>query len=235
MMWSVVLRGGSCITRSSGGREASASAAKVSMMRFTQSICVTVRGDSVPRNAPMSTMRQAATLMVIWKTMKRWIFLYRERPHMTAREMLMKELSRMVMALASLATVVPSPMESPTCAAFRAGASLVPSPVTATTWSFFWSSLTSRSLSMGLARHMIFRSITRSSSSASGVCSNSTPVIRRSGVSSSVHRPIWRPISRAVPGVSPVTILMRMPASMQSFTAWGTSSRTGSEMAAMPR
>lgn len=38
MMWSVVLRGGSCITRSSGGREASASAAKVSMMRFTQSI-----------------------------------------------------------------------------------------------------------------------------------------------------------------------------------------------------
>ena len=205
------------------------------MMRFTQSICVTVRGDSVPRNAPMSTMRQAATLMVIWKTMKRWIFLYRERPHMTAREMLMKELSRMVMALASLATVVPSPMESPTCAAFSAGASLVPSPVTATTWSFFWSSLTSRSLSMGLARHMIFRSITRSSSSASGVCSNSTPVIRRSGVSSSVHRPIWRPISRAVPGVSPVTILMRMPASMQSFTAWGTSSRTGSEMAAMPR
>lgn len=91
------------------------------MIRFTHSICVTVRGDSVPRKAPMSTMRQAATLMVIWNTMNRWMFRYRERPHMTAREMLMKELSRMVMALASLATVVPSPMESPTWAAFSAG------------------------------------------------------------------------------------------------------------------
>ena len=88
---------------------------------------------------------------------------------------------------------------------------------------------------MGLARHMILRSITRSSNSPSGVRSNSTPVIRRSGVSASVHRPIWRPISRAVPGVSPVTILMLIPASMQSFTAWGTSSLTGSEMAVMPR
>ena len=49
------------ITRSAGGSEASAMAANVSMMRFTQSICVTVSGESVPMKAPANTMKQAAT------------------------------------------------------------------------------------------------------------------------------------------------------------------------------
>ena len=57
-----------------GGSEASAMAAKVSMMRFTQSIWVTVSGDCVPRKAPASTTRQAHTLTVVWKSMKRWMF-----------------------------------------------------------------------------------------------------------------------------------------------------------------
>ena len=67
-------RGGSFITCSVGGSEASAMAAKVSMMRFTQSIWVTVSGDCVPRKAPASTTRQAHTLTVVWKRMKRWMF-----------------------------------------------------------------------------------------------------------------------------------------------------------------
>ena len=69
------LRGCSLITSSLGGIEANAKAAKVSMMRFTQSICVTVRGNSVPMKAPISTANSATKLMVSWNRMKRWIFL----------------------------------------------------------------------------------------------------------------------------------------------------------------
>ena len=62
------------MTDGEGGSEARAMAAKVSMMRLTQSICVTVSGDSVPIMAPTSTMRQAERLTVSWKRRKRWIF-----------------------------------------------------------------------------------------------------------------------------------------------------------------
>jgi len=61
------------------------------------------------------------------------MFLYSERPHMTAVAMLLNESSISVMSLASFATDVPEPMDRPTCAKFSAGASFVPSPVTATT------------------------------------------------------------------------------------------------------
>ena len=50
-------------------------AAKVSMMRFTHSICVTVSGLCVPMKAPLRTMKHAATLTVSWKSRKRWMFL----------------------------------------------------------------------------------------------------------------------------------------------------------------
>ena len=73
MIKSSRLRGASFITVIEGGSEASAIAAKVSMMRFTQSICVTVRGVSIPRRALMSTMKHAAIVTVIWKRMKRWM------------------------------------------------------------------------------------------------------------------------------------------------------------------
>ena len=68
-------RGFSCITSRLGGSEASAMAAKVSMMRFIHSICVMVSGSSVPRNEPHSTSNSAVTLTTSWKKMKRWMFL----------------------------------------------------------------------------------------------------------------------------------------------------------------
>ena len=68
-------RGCSFITVSVGGREASAIAAKVSIIRLTHNIWVTVKGTSVPIKAPTRTIRQAATLTVIWNRMKRWMFL----------------------------------------------------------------------------------------------------------------------------------------------------------------
>ena len=132
-MWLFWSRGLSSITRRSGGRDDRAIAANVSIIRFTHSICVTVRGESSPMNAPRSTIRQAQTLIVIWNRMKRLMFKYKDRPHRMPLPMLENELSMIVTSLASLALAVPSPIESPTCAFFRAGASFVPSPVTATT------------------------------------------------------------------------------------------------------
>ena len=205
------------------------------MMRFTHSICVTVSGSEVPKNAPSSTLSRATTLMVSWNTMKRWMFLYNERPHITAVAMLWNESSSSVMSLASLATEVPVPIDRPTCAWFRAGASLVPSPVTATTAPFFCSSCTRRCLSIGRARLITFRSSTRSRASSSLNAANSVPVMRFRSVSVGCQRPICRAISVAVPGVSPVTIFTLMPADWHFFTASGTSGRIGSLMAKMPR
>ena len=74
-MKSLVLRGFSLITLVSGGREASAIAANVSIMRFIHNICVMVSGRAVPASEPPSTSNSAATLTTSWKKMKRWMFL----------------------------------------------------------------------------------------------------------------------------------------------------------------
>ena len=145
------------------------------------------------------------------------------------------ELSIMVISEASLATLVPSPIDNPTCAAFNAGASFVPSPVTATTWFIACNVSTSRFLSIGRARAMILRSSTHACSSSSVSEANSRPVMTALSPSASDQRPTCRPISLAVPGVSPVTIFTSIPASIHSFTAAGTSLRTGSDMATIPR
>ena len=55
--------------------DANAIAAKVSIMRLTQSICVTFSGFSVPKKAPTRTTTHATTFTVNWKSIKRWIFL----------------------------------------------------------------------------------------------------------------------------------------------------------------
>ena len=229
------LRGLSFITLLEGGKAAKAMAAKVSMIRFTHNICVTVSGLCVPMNAPTNTMKHATTLTVSWKRMKRWMFWYKLRPHITARPIERNELSMIVISDASLATLVPSPIERPTCAAFKAGASFVPSPVTATTWLRLCKHSTNRFLSIGLARAITFKSNTRLRNSSSVKAASSGPVMIFLSVSWAVQSPTCRPISFAVPGVSPVTIFTLIPASKHSFTAAGTSLRTGSAMATMPR
>ena len=160
---------------------------------------------------------------------------YSERPQSTALVILPNELSIIVMSLASLATDVPSPIESPTCAALSAGASFVPSPVTATTSSCDCNKRTSRSLSIGRARAITFKSGIRSNKVLSSRAANSGPIIILRSPSSGVHNEIWRAISRAVAGVSPVTIFTFIPAFKQSETAAGTSLRTGSAMAVIPK
>ena len=72
-------------------------------------------------------------------------------PHLQALTILAKESSRIIMSAACLATSVPViPIANPTSAFFKAGASFVPSPVTATTSPNCLSPVTSKYLSSGL-------------------------------------------------------------------------------------
>ena len=113
-MNSFSLRGLSCITSREGGKDANAMAAKVSIKRFTHNICVTVSGISTPMKAPPRTRSSAVMLTISWKNRKRWMFLYNERPHITACAIEPNESSSNVMSLASLATLVPDPNDKPT-------------------------------------------------------------------------------------------------------------------------
>ena len=165
---------------------------------------------------------------------KRCMFLYKDLPHFTASAIVWNELSRMVMSLASLATAVPSPIDNPTLATLSAGASLVPSPVTATTCPWFLRKRTNRSLSAGRARESIFRSPILSANSSSVRLWNSSPVIIEASVQLSTISPTCLPISKAVSALSPVTILTSIPAFKQVLMASGTSGLTGSAIANTP-
>ena len=71
MMLSEVPLGGTRITMLFGGNEAKARAAKVSIIRFTHSICVTESGGCLHMNDPTPTTKQAQTFTVSWNSMKR--------------------------------------------------------------------------------------------------------------------------------------------------------------------
>ena len=160
--------------------------------------------------------------------------------------MLRNESSMSVMSLASLATLVPLPNDSPTWARFSAGASLVPSPVTATTSPRCCNRATSRCLSVGRARDITFRPFTICRASSSLNAANSAPVMYALSLTSSLPSRVWRceslspltsimphccAISIAVAVVSPVTIFTSIPACLHWRIAEGTSLRNGSLMA----
>mmetsp|Transcript_12191 Transcript_12191/g.19874 ORF Transcript_12191/g.19874 Transcript_12191/m.19874 type:complete len:420 (-) Transcript_12191:1465-2724(-) len=106
-----------------------------SMIRFTQSIITAFSGEPSPETAPTNTRIRATTFTVSWNWRNLRMLSYTERPQRMAFTMELNLSSRMTMSEASWATLVPvTPMLRPTLAAFRAGASLVPSPVTPTTW-----------------------------------------------------------------------------------------------------
>lgn len=118
-----------------GGSVAKAKAASVSMMRLTHNICTGVKGDSLIITAPKNAMKIATILTVSWNCknflMQSKIFL----PYLIAVMMLPKLSSKRIMPAAYLATYVPAmPIANPISDFLRAGASLVPSPVMATTW-----------------------------------------------------------------------------------------------------
>ena len=113
---------------------ARAKEAMVSMMRLTHNIWMGLRGDSFKTAAPAKAITKAQQLTVNWNCknflMESKIFL----PHFIAVTIELKLSSRRMMPEAYLATSVPAiPMANPISAFLSAGASLVPSPVMATT------------------------------------------------------------------------------------------------------
>ena len=140
--------------------------------------------------------------------------------------------SSSTMSLASLATPVPeTPMAMPTSAFLRAGASLMPSPVTATTSPAALRSLTTRIFTTGVERAMTAMPGSSRESSASSMCWISRASTARLPESS---MPSSRAIAVAVTRLSPVSILSSTPARRHSCTASKTSGRSGSEMQTKP-
>jgi hypothetical protein len=114
---------------------ARANEARVSIIKFTQSICIGERGDYLKIAAPEKAITRAHMLTVSWNCrnlrIESKIFL----PHFIAVTIEEKLSSNRMIPEASLATYVPAmPIANPISAFLRAGASFVPSPVMATTW-----------------------------------------------------------------------------------------------------
>mmetsp|Transcript_53712 Transcript_53712/g.112097 ORF Transcript_53712/g.112097 Transcript_53712/m.112097 type:complete len:420 (+) Transcript_53712:1054-2313(+) len=154
--------------------------------------------------------------------------------------------SMTMMSAAFCATCVPAmPMAKPTSARWSAGASLVPSPVTATVCGVeifdAWMPVTRVSLSRGEERastrrrgQILSNSSWRISSPSVTRSRNTSPVMTHSGPSPSPRIPHLRAIAWAVLGLSPVTIRTTMPAAVQTRMASGTSGRTGSSRPSRP-
>ena len=117
-----------------GGSVARASAANVSIIRFTQSIQTAFRGDSFKITEPIKTINIATTLTVNQNYINFLTFSYTFLPYLIATMIEEKLSSSNMISEAHLAISVPDKfIEKPTSAFVNAGASFVPSPVTATT------------------------------------------------------------------------------------------------------
>ena len=146
-------------------------------------------------------------------------------PQISARTIELKLSSIMMISEAPLAIWVPfTPIENPTSAFIRAGASLVPSPVTATTLLSFWMHWTSLYLCYGLDLAKTLRFLRNFSIISGGWsgdnCSIYFPSLTNPGAfwPGSVI-PTWSAIALAVSLLSPVTIITTTPPLWQLFIA----------------
>ena len=130
------------------------------------------------------------------------------------------------------------PMAMPMSACLRAGASLTPSPVMATTWPRLCRASTSRSFCSGVTRAKTAVSV--GPLDQLGVAERAQVAARRTGGCRQIllvrHETdhAWRS-PRAVTAWSPVIILTRIPAVWQASIAAIASGRGGSIMACRPR
>ncbi len=129
-------------------------------------------------------------------------------------------------------SVPPRPIAMPMLARRSAGASLTPSPVTATKCPLACAADTSASFCSGVARANT-RACPITARSCSGVASASCAPCTTSD--SSLAMPSSRAIASAVRGWSPVTMTTRIPASAQRLTASAAPSRSGSTRPTSPR
>mmetsp|Transcript_21595 Transcript_21595/g.43787 ORF Transcript_21595/g.43787 Transcript_21595/m.43787 type:complete len:290 (+) Transcript_21595:690-1559(+) len=214
------------------------------MMRLTQSIWMAVRGLSVSTAEPRHATKMAVMLTVSWNCKNRQMLSYTHRPHSTALTMETKLSSMMITSDAFFATSVPwMPMAKPTSAFLRAGASLVPSPVTATVCFLLaaWSPETRWCLSSGVERPITssFSQILSNSAWSSlpvfaTVSRNVLPSHTLPGSASPSMMPHFFAIAAAVFMLSPVTMRTTMPARRHALMASGTSLRTGSSIPTSP-
>ena len=123
------------------------------------------------------------------------------------------------------------PIAIPTSAFLRAGASFMPSPVTATTLPNSLSNLTTRIFTVG-----VLRAITQISGSFSLSCASviSSISLASRAILPAVISPSSSAMATAVMILSPVRIFTPTPALWQDLTASETSARSGSEIATKP-
>ena len=113
---------------------AKANEAKVSIIKLTHNIWIGLSGDSLRMAAPAKAITRAHMLTVSWNCKNFLIESKMFLPHFIAVTIDAKLSSKRMIPEASLAISVPViPMAKPISAFFKAGASLVPSPVIATT------------------------------------------------------------------------------------------------------
>jgi len=142
--------------------------------------------------------------------------------------------SKSTMSAAALETSVPvMPMAIPISACLRAGASLMPSPVIATTCPSDCRASTRRIFCSGATRAKTLTDCTFSISSLSVSFASSAPVMTPS--QPWPQSPICLPMAAAVRAWSPVIILTVMPAWWQVRTASIASGRVGSIMPCKPK
>lgn len=116
-----------------GGSVAKLIAARVSIITLIHSNWITVNGELPSDAPPMKTIARHTMLITSWNC-RNFLMLSRiVLPHCVALKTELKLSSKMIMSAASFATSQPdTPMQKPTCACFKAPASLIPSAVTAT-------------------------------------------------------------------------------------------------------
>ncbi len=214
----------------SAGLMPSARAGSPSVMRFIHSICtgrsgMYARVGSTPRRRKIKLPKTIAINMsntseILHESKKRMNFFrlsYITRPSLMAFTIVAKLSSVSIISLASLLTSVPvMPIARPISAFFREGASLIPSPVIATIWSFFFNASTIATLCSGdtLAKTFIFSISVASSSSEIFENSSSSTIL-----SLSPSIPSSSPIALAVSLWSPVTMIMFIFACLHRATA----------------
>ena len=203
-------------------------------MRLIHNSWVEVRKSK--RYSARVTMRMDKTSARLVARKKRMVFLMLEkmcRPSRTAVTMVEKLSSAMTMSAAFLVTSVPAmPMAMPISARRMPGASLMPSPVMATTSPAACSRSTIRLLCRGVTRANTRVLRMRASNSLSGSASSCAPV---NTSRSEAAMPRREAMANAVSRWSPVIMTVRMPACAHSSTASRAPARGGSIMPHRPR
>ncbi len=160
-----------------------------------------------PAIVAMRMNPSSATWVETRKTRPFWTLATIRRPSRRPYIRVTNESSPRTRSEASRATAVPLPMATATSAWCRAGASLTPSPVTATVRPAVRAASTMRSLSSGMARATTVRLASSAARRAAGHDRTSDPTTSPPG-----PMPTWAAIAAAVAGWSPVTTTVWMPA-----------------------